>query len=56
MGKIRVITGETNGNEDFNEHPGDKWHVTDGVLTLTSDENGVEAAYPAGGWVRVERV
>jgi hypothetical protein len=56
VGKIRVITSVINDSERSNEHPGDSWYVSDGVLNVTSDENGLEASYPAGSWVRAERV
>jgi hypothetical protein len=55
MDTIVVVTGTLNGNDLTNEHQGDKWRIEDGVLNITSKEDGVVVSYPAGEWFRVER-
>ena len=55
MDTIVVVTGSMNGNDLTNEHQGDKWRVEEGVLNITSKEDGVVVSYPAGAWFRVER-
>jgi hypothetical protein len=54
--KIAVVIGSINGNDLIKEHDGDDWYISDGILHITSEQDGLMVSYPAGAWYRVERM